>query len=245
MWNCALDILSREVDNSLVGFSLLDFTQLYVSLKKVKTFFMRLKIYPDNPQEKFIQQTVSALEKGEVVVLPTDTIYCLAADINKSKALENMAKIKGVSLKEADFSFLFSDLSHLSDYTLQFDTHVYKVLKRGIPGPFTFVLRANKKVPKIFGRRKTTIGIRVPDNPIVKTIIERLGHPLATTSIKSDDSVVEYITDPELIDEVYGPKVAHVVDGGFGGNEGSTVVDLTDGVLEIIREGAGDISKLS
>ncbi len=206
---------------------------------------MRLKIYADNPQEKYIQQTVSALERGEVVILPTDTIYCLAADINKNKALENMAKLKGVSLKEADFSFLFSDLSHLSDYTLQFDTHVYKILKRGIPGPFTFILNANKKVPKIFGRRKNTIGIRVPDNNIVKTIIERLGHPLATTSIKSEDSILEYITDPELIDETYGDKVALVIDDGFGGNEGSSVVDLTGGDIEVIREGAGEISKLS
>ncbi len=206
---------------------------------------MRLKIYPDNPQEKYLQKVVDSLKNGEVVILPTDTIYCFAADLTKARALEEMAKLKGVSIKEADFSFLFSDLSHLSDYTLQFDTSVYKVLKRGIPGPFTFILKANKKIPKIFGKRKDTVGIRVPDNSIVKQVIERLGHPLATTSIKSKDEILEYITDPELIDEEFGERVAVVVDGGMGGNQGSTVVDLSSGEIEVIREGLGDINTLS
>ncbi len=206
---------------------------------------MRLKIYPENPQEKYIQKVVESLKNGEVVILPTDTIYCFAADLTKARALEEMAKLKGVSIKEANFSFMFSDLSHLSDYTQQFDTAVYKILKRGIPGPFTFILKANKKIPKIFGKRKDTVGIRVPDHSLVKLIIERLGHPLATTSIKSDDEILEYITDPELIDEEFGERVAVVVDGGMGGNQGSTVVDLSSGEIEVIREGLGDMNTLT
>ncbi|MCH8555999.1 MAG: threonylcarbamoyl-AMP synthase [Schleiferiaceae bacterium] len=200
-----------------------------------------IKIYPENPNQKEIEKAVSALRSGELIIIPTDTVYSFAADITKPKALEKLARLKGKKIQHADFSFLFYDLSHLSDYTKQFDTPTYKLLKKALPGPYTFILEANNTVPKIFKSKKRTIGIRVPDNNIARAIVKELGNPVATSSIHDEDAIIEYTTDPELIFEKHHHLVALVVDGGYGDNDASTVIDLSDGAPEVIREGKGSL----
>jgi tRNA threonylcarbamoyl adenosine modification protein (Sua5/YciO/YrdC/YwlC family) len=200
---------------------------------------MLVKIYPENPNPRKLDLVVECLQKGGLVVFPTDTIYGLGCDIYNHKAAERLAAIKGTCLEKAEFSFIFSDLSHLSDFTKQLDKEVFKLLKKNLPGPFTFILPANSNVPKIFKGKKKTIGIRVPDNPIIVEIVKLLGNPLLTTSIHDEDEVIEYTTDPELIHEKYGIKVDMVIDGGYGGNVASTVVDCTGDEPVIIRDGAG------
>lgn len=200
---------------------------------------MLVRIYPENPNPKAVQQIVDCLRKGGVIVYPTDTVYAIGCDVTQSKALERVAKIKGLKLEKADFSFIFYDLSHLSDYTLQVDTPTYKLLKRALPGPYTFILKANSIIPKIFKSKKKTIGIRIPDSNIIRTIVNELGNPVVSTSVHDDDEVIEYTTDPELIHERYENHVDIVVDGGYGDNFASTVIDLSEGEIEIIREGKG------
>ena len=198
---------------------------------------MLIKIYSENPNPRQINLVVDVLRNGGVVVYPTDTVYGLGCDIYNHKAAERVASIKGTRLEKAEFSFIFSDLSHLSDFTTQIDNDVFKLMKKNLPGPFTFILPANRNVPKIFKGKKKTIGIRVPDNPIVLEIVRTLGNPLLTTSVHDEDEVLEYTTDPELIHEKYGNNVDIVVDGGFGRNIASTIIDCTGEEPVIVREG--------
>jgi len=197
-----------------------------------------LKIYPDNPQESFIVEVVKTLQKGGIIIYPSDTVYALGCDINNIKAMEKLAHIKKMKLDKAQFSIICNDLSHLSDFTRPIDTAVFRILKNNVPGPFTFILEANKNLPLAY-KGKKTIGIRVPDHPVPQLIVQKLGHPIASTSIKDDDEILEYSTDPELIAEKYDHLVNIVIDSGYGDNMASTIVDLTSGEPEVLREGKG------
>lgn len=202
---------------------------------------MLISIHPDNPDERKINQVVSILQKGGVIIYPTDTVYSMACDLNNRRAVEKMAQLKGVKVDKINFSLVCFDLSHISDYTVQFSNATYKLMKRALPGPYTFILNANTSVPKLFKSNKKTIGIRVPDNNIAREIIHKLGNPLLSTSVHSDDEILEYITNPELIYEKYENVVDAVVDGGYGNNDASTVIDCTVDEPTIIREGIGSI----
>ncbi|MGI8892992.1 MAG: L-threonylcarbamoyladenylate synthase [Bacteroidia bacterium] len=199
---------------------------------------MLLKIYPENPEQSKILKAVEILRNDGVIVVPTDTIYALCCDIKNQKAVDKISKIKGVKLEEANFSFICYDLSNISEFTKQFDTSVYKLMKRSLPGPYTFILHANHNVPPIFRSKKKTIGIRVPDNSIVREIVKELGNPLMATSIHDDDEIIDYVTDPTLIHDNY-TDVDAVIDGGSGGNEPSTIIDCTGDEPVVIREGKG------
>jgi tRNA threonylcarbamoyl adenosine modification protein (Sua5/YciO/YrdC/YwlC family) len=198
-----------------------------------------IKIYNDNPNQQLVDEVVAVLKKGGLVIFPTDTIYGLGCDLKNNKALERLAMLKGVKLEKATFSFIFNNLSHLSDYVKQIDSPTFKILKRTLPGPYTFILPGSNTLPKVF-KKKKTVGIRIPDNNIVRSIIETLGNPIVSTSIKDEDEVLEYITDPELIFEKWKKKVDIVIDGGYGDNYASTVVDLIDAPV-VIREGKGRV----
>ncbi|MBK0368827.1 L-threonylcarbamoyladenylate synthase [Flavobacterium agrisoli] len=202
-----------------------------------------IKIYPDKPSEAAIEKVVKVLKNGGLVIYPTDTVYGLGCDITNSRALEKIARIKGVKLEKAKFSFICHDLSNLSDYVKQIDTATFKILKRALPGPYTFILPGNNNLPKEF-KKKTTVGIRVPDNAIVLEIVKMLGNPIVSTSIRDDDDVIEYTTDPELIFEKWQNLVDMVVDGGYGDNVASTIIDLSDNEPVVIREGKGDLEIL-
>jgi tRNA threonylcarbamoyl adenosine modification protein (Sua5/YciO/YrdC/YwlC family) len=202
-----------------------------------------LRIYNENPNPKEIEKVVSVLRKGGLVIYPTDTVYGLGCDITNSKALEKIARIKGVKLEKANLSFICNDLSHLSDYVRQIDTRTYKILKRALPGPYTFILPGNNNLPKVF-KKKVTVGIRVPDNNIVQAIVRELGNPIVSTSIHDEDELIEYTTDPELIFEKWRNIVDIVIDGGYGDNQPSTVIDLTDDEPIVIREGKGSLDIL-
>ncbi len=199
-----------------------------------------IKIYEDKPSEAAIKKVVEVLRNGGLVIYPTDTVYGLGCDITNSRALEKIAKIKGVKLEKANFSFICYDLSNISDYIKQIDTSTFKILKRALPGPYTFILPGNNDLPKEF-RKKKTVGIRVPDNNIAREIVRVLGNPIVSTSIHDDDEVLEYSTDPELIFEKWQNKVDLVIDGGYGDNVASTIIDLSGYEPEVIREGKGDI----
>lgn len=201
---------------------------------------MLKRIYNDHPNEKKIDEVVQCLRNGGVVIYPTDTVYGLGCDLNNKKALERVARIKGVKLKDAHFSFVCYDLSHLSEYAKQISTKTYKLLKRIFPGPYTVILNATGKIPKIFNTKKKTVGIRIPDNTISREIVRQLGSPILSTSIHDEDEVIEYSTDPELIYEKYKHQVDIVIDGGYGKNLASTVIDCTDdNEYMILREGKG------
>ena len=198
-----------------------------------------IKIYEDKPSEAAIKKVVEVLRDGGLVIYPTDTVYGLGCDITNTKALERIAKIKGVKLEKANFSFVCSDLSNISDYVKQIDTATFKILKRSLPGPYTFILPGNNDLPKEF-RKKKTVGIRVPDNNIALDIVRMLGNPIVSTSIHDDDEVLEYSTDPELIFEKWQHLVDMVIDGGYGDNVGSTIIDLSGYEPIVLREGKGD-----
>jgi tRNA threonylcarbamoyl adenosine modification protein (Sua5/YciO/YrdC/YwlC family) len=198
-----------------------------------------IKIYENKPSEASIKKVVDVLKSGGLVIYPTDTVYGLGCDITNTKALERIAKIKGVKLEKANFSFVCSDLSNLSDYVKQIDTPTFKILKRALPGPYTFILPGNNDLPSAF-RKKKTVGIRVPDNTIALDIVRMLGNPIVSTSIHDDDEVLEYSTDPELIFEKWQHLVDLVIDGGYGDNVGSTIIDLSGYEPVVIREGKGD-----
>lgn len=202
---------------------------------------MLIKIYPANPSQKQIQKVVEALAHDGVIIFPTDTIYALGCSITSPKAIDRIARIKGINPKTAQFSFLCYDLSQLSEYTRPIPNEVFKLMRRTLPGPFTFILEANSKVPKIFGYKKPTIGIRIPANNIISEVIRELGNPLMSTSIHDEDSILEYSTDPELIHEKYENLVDLVIDGGFGDNTPSTVIDCTGEEILMVREGKGEI----
>lgn len=199
-----------------------------------------IKIYEDNPNEAAIKKVVDVLRDGGLIIYPTDTVYGLGCDITNTKALERIAKIKGIKLEKANFSFICSDLSNLSDYVKQIDTSTFKILKRALPGPYTFILPGNNDLPKEF-RKKKTVGIRVPDNRIVLDIVKMLGNPIVSTSIHDEDEVLEYSTDPELIFEKWQNTVDLVIDGGYGDNIPSTIIDLSGYEPEVVREGKGSL----
>ena len=201
-----------------------------------------LSIHPDNPQEKKIREAVEVLRNGGVIIYPTDTIYGLGCDIHNTRAVERVCQIKGVKPDKVNLSFICSDLTHISDYA-KIDTPTYKVMKKALPGPFTFILNANSNVPKYAAAKKKTVGIRVPDNNIALALVRELGNPILSTSIRDEDEVLEYSTDPELIYEKYRNQVDMVIDGGPGNNIASTVVDATNNDFEVLRQGAGDIDE--
>ncbi len=202
---------------------------------------MLLKIHPQNPGLRSIQKVVDILRDGGLIIYPTDTVYGLGCDIFNNKAVEMVTRIKGIKLKDADFSFICHDFSHLSDYTRPIGSSVFKLLNKNLPGPFTFILPASNNVPKLFKSKKKTVGIRIPDHPIILEIVKNFGHPILTTSIHDDDRVVEYTTDPELIHEKFKTQVDVVIDGGFGKNIPSTVVDCTGDEPLIVRQGLGEL----
>ncbi|GAB1347269.1 L-threonylcarbamoyladenylate synthase [Cloacibacterium sp. Arc13] len=197
-----------------------------------------LKIYPDNPQENYMNEVIKTLQDGGLIIYPSDTVYALGCDIYNVKAMEKLARLKNTTLDKAQFSIICNNLSHLSEFTRPIETSTFRLLKSKIPGPFTFILEANKNLPLAY-KGKKTVGIRVPDHSIPQLIVEKLGHPIASTSIKDDDEVIEYSTDPELIAEKYDHLVDIVIDSGYGDNVASTIVDLTSGEPEILREGKG------
>ena len=201
---------------------------------------MLIKIYPENPNTKAIRKVVDVLCKGGLVIYPTDTVYGIGCDIKNSKAVEKVAQIKGLNLKKDHLSIICNDLSNLSDYTKPLENHTFKLLKKNLPGPFTFILPANNNVPKIFKNNKKTIGLRVPENQIILEIVKELGNPVLSASIKdNEDEILIYMTDPELIHEKFKDLVDVVIDGGYGGNEPSTIVDCTSSAHEVIRQGKG------
>jgi len=200
---------------------------------------MLLRINPDKPNYDEIAKVVECLRNGGLVIYPTDTIYGIGCDINKQRAVERVCKIKGIDPEKANFSFICSDLSHLSAYTKPINTATYKVIKKSLPGPFTFILEANNNVPKLFRSKKKTVGIRIPDNAICLEIVKQLGNPIMSTSVHDDDEIIEYTTDPVLIHEKYKDLVDIVIAGGYGNNQASTVVDCTNGDFSILRQGMG------
>ena len=200
-----------------------------------------LEVHPDNPDRRSISSIVECLRNGGVIVYPTDTVYAFGCDIYNNKALERVCRIKGIKMSKAQFSFICSSLSHLSDFSRNVSTPVYKLMRKCLPGPYTFILQATSTVPKLFKSKKKTVGIRVPDNRIAMAILEELGNPLLSTSIHRDEDLLTYPTDPEVIYECYKHVTNITIDGGFGNNEESTVIDCTGEVPEIIREGLGVI----
>ncbi|OFY09078.1 MAG: threonylcarbamoyl-AMP synthase [Bacteroidetes bacterium GWE2_42_24] len=201
-----------------------------------------LNIHPDNPNPRYIKMVLECLEDGGVIIYPTDTVYGMGCDPRFPKALDRLAQIKGIRREKADFSLICHDLKQLSDYARPIGNDVFRMMKRLLPGPYTFILEANNNVPKIFQSKKKTVGIRVPDNNIITTIVREYGHALANTSIHdSDDTMTEYITDPELIYERYEKQVDLVIDGGYGDNEGSTIIDCSGDDLVLVRQGKGSV----
>lgn len=202
---------------------------------------MLIKIHPETPSHRQILRVVEILAKGGIVIYPTDTIYGMGCDIKQSKATEKIASFKGVNPKNPSFSFIFHDLSHLSEYTSPINNNIFKLMKRNLPGPFTFILNANNQIPKLFKKQKRTIGVRIPDNNIIREIVYELGRPILTTSIHDPDEIIEYTTDPELIYEKYTGFVDAVIDGGFGNNIASTIVDCTGDEPIVTRQGIGEL----
>jgi tRNA threonylcarbamoyl adenosine modification protein (Sua5/YciO/YrdC/YwlC family) len=205
---------------------------------------MLINIHPDNPDPRKVKQVIECLLGGGVIIYPTDSVYSIGCDLNNSKAVERVARIKGIQLKDANFSLVCRDLSHLSEYCKPIENNIYKLMKRALPGPYTFILNANNNVPKIFKSKKKTIGIRVPDHPVSLAIVTAMGSPLVSTSVHDDDEILEYTTDPELIHERYEDQVDMVIHGGIGNMEASTVFDCTSGMPELVREGRGPIEGL-
>ncbi len=200
---------------------------------------MLLRIYPQNPNHKHIRQVVDVLETGGIIIYPTDTVYAMGCDIKANKSIEKIARIKGFNPQNPYMSLIFLNMSQLSEYTIIRDNTVFKLLKRNTPGPFTFIVKANNQIPKLFKNKKKTVGIRIPDNNIVHELVQELGRPIITTSIHDQDEIIEYTTDPELIYEKHRDFADIVIDGGYGSNEASTIVDCTGEEIMIVRQGLG------
>jgi tRNA threonylcarbamoyl adenosine modification protein (Sua5/YciO/YrdC/YwlC family) len=200
---------------------------------------MLIRIYNENPNPGHIRQVVDLLEAGGIIIYPTDTVYAMGCDIQAPKSIERIARFKGMNPKNPDLSLIFHDMSQLSEYTVIRDNAIFKLLKKNLPGPFTFIVQANNQIPKMFKNKKKTVGIRIPDNNIALELVRELGRPIITTSIHDPDEVIEYTTDPELIYEKYRDFTDTVIDGGFGRNEASTIVDCTGEEIEILRQGLG------
>ncbi|MCK5135750.1 MAG: threonylcarbamoyl-AMP synthase [Bacteroidales bacterium] len=202
---------------------------------------MFLKLYEQNPDPRLINKIVELLEYGGVIIYPTDTVYGIGCDITKARAVERVARIKGIKPEKARFAFICSDLSHLSDYARHVNNKIFKLMKSYLPGPYTFILTASNQVPKSIKHHRKTIGIRIPDNNIILEIVRKLGHPILTTSLKKEDQILEYPTDPELIYEEYRDLVDAVIDGGYGGIVPSTIIDCSSEEPEVVREGLGPV----
>ena len=200
---------------------------------------MLVKIYPENPNPKEIDRVVKVLQDGGLIIYPTDTVYAMGCDALNVRAVETICKMKGINPEKSNLSIICCDLSNISEYA-KVDNATFKLMKKNLPGPFTFILNTTSTLPKIY-KNKKTVGIRVPDNSIIRELVRTLGNPILTTSVKDDDEVIEYTTDPELMEEKYENQVDLIIDGGYGGVEGSTVVDCTNGVPEIIRQGKGEL----
>lgn len=202
---------------------------------------MFLKLYNENPNERDIRKVVEVLQQGGVIIYPTDTVYGLGCDITNTKAVEKVARFKGIDIEKSNFSFICSDLSHLSYYARPISNQVFKIIKKNIPGPFTFILEGSSNVPKYFKGKKKTVGIRVPDNNIIRAIVRELGNPILSTSIHDEDEIIEYTTDPELIYEKFRDIADLVIDGGYGELVPSTIVDFTGEEPVIVRDGKGEL----
>jgi tRNA threonylcarbamoyl adenosine modification protein (Sua5/YciO/YrdC/YwlC family) len=200
---------------------------------------MLIRIFNENTNQKDIRKIVDLLENGAIIIYPTDTVYAMGCDIRASKSIEKIARFKGLNPKNPDLSLIFHDMSQLSEYTIIRDNNIFKLLKRNLPGPFTFIVQANSQIPKLFKNKKKTVGIRIPDNNIVLELVRELGRPIITTSIHDPDEIIEYTTDPELIHEKYSDFADAVLDGGFGNNEASTIVDCTGDEIKVVRQGLG------
>ena len=200
---------------------------------------MLIRLYKENPNSRKLRQVADILASGGIAIYPTDTVYAMGCGITERKAIDKLAGLKGFDPGNPDLSFIFSDMSQLSEYTIIHDNNLFRLLKRNLPGPFTFIVKANNQIPKLFQNKKKTVGIRIPDNNIVLDLVREYGKPLMTTSVHDSDEVIEYTTDPELIYEKYRNFADVVIDGGFGSNEASTIVDCTGDEIRIIRQGRG------
>lgn len=202
---------------------------------------MLLQIHPDNPNPREISMAIEALQNNGLIIYPTDTVYGLAWDINSPKAFDKIVRIKGKNALKENFSLVCNDISQVSQFTLHINNPTFKLLKHNLPGPFTFILNANNNVPRFYKSKKKTVGVRIPDNNIAIEIVSKLGHPIMTTSLHDEDEILDYMTDPELIHEKYEYLVDYVIDGGYGNNEASTIVDCTGESFEILRQGIGEL----
>lgn len=200
---------------------------------------MLIKLYEQNPNQKEIDKVIKILQDGGLIIYPTDTVYAIGCDALNVRAVEKICKIKGIDPEKSNLSIICYDLSNISEYA-KVDNATFKIMKKNLPGPFTFILNTTSSLPKIY-KNKKTVGIRVPDNNIIRELVHNLGNPILTTSVKDDDEVLEYITDPELIHETYQDIVDAVIDGGYGGIEASTIVDCTGDEPEITRQGKGEL----
>lgn len=200
---------------------------------------MFIKLYPENPNPKEVDKIVNVLQNGGLVIYPTDTVYAIGCDALNVRAVEAICKMKGINPNKSNLSIICYDLSNISEYA-KVDNNIFKVMKKNLPGPFTFILNTTSNLPKIY-KNKKTVGIRIPDNNIIRELVRVLGNPILTTSVKDDDEIIEYTTDAELIYEKYENQVDVVIDGGYGGLDGSTIVDCTMGEPEIIRQGKGEL----
>lgn len=205
---------------------------------------MLIRIHQDGPNPEKVREAVSILKKDGVVVCPTDTVYSFACVLGSSKGFDRIARLKGLRPNKAHFSILCSDLSDLSNYSRPVPNEIFKLMKRALPGPFTFILQSGGNVPKLYRSSKKTIGIRIPDNSVVQAILKEIGKPLVVSSVHDDDEILEYTTDPELIEERHGHAVDAVIHGGFGELYASTIIDCSSGIPEVIREGRGDIDSI-
>ncbi|MEE4114608.1 MAG: L-threonylcarbamoyladenylate synthase [Marinilabiliaceae bacterium] len=202
---------------------------------------MLVKLYESNPNLRQLRRVVEVLEGGGVVIYPTDSVYAIGCDIRSNKTIEKIARHKGFDPLRPNMSIIFHDMSQLAEYTIIRDNNIFKLIKRNTPGPFTFIVQANTQIPKLFKNRKKTVGIRIPANQVVLELVRELGAPIITTSVHDQDEIVEYTTDPELIYEKYRNFADLVIDGGYGNNEPTTIVDCTGDEPEIIRQGIGDL----
>jgi tRNA threonylcarbamoyl adenosine modification protein (Sua5/YciO/YrdC/YwlC family) len=207
---------------------------------------MLIRLSTENPQAKEIDRIVHCLKNGGIIIYPTDTVYALGCDITQNKAVERICKLKNIKPEKSKFSFVCSDLSHLSEYTKPIPNHIFRIMKKALPGPYAFILEASSEVPKMIKQDRKTVGIRVPDNTIAREIVNALGNPIISTSLHdNDDDILEYFSDPEIIHQQYEDKVDMVVDGGFGNIYASTVLDCSSGEIEVVREGLGSLDVLN
>jgi tRNA threonylcarbamoyl adenosine modification protein (Sua5/YciO/YrdC/YwlC family) len=203
---------------------------------------MLIRLYAENPDPRQLRRVADVLVNGGIIIYPTDTVYAMGCDVRATRSIEKIARFKGLDPKNPDLSLIFHDMSQLSEYTIIRDNNIFKLLKRNLPGPFTFIVQANRQIPKLFRNRKKTVGIRIPANNIILELVRELGSPIVTTSIHDQDEVIEYTTDPGLIHEKYRDFADIVIDGGYGKNEASTIVDCTGDNIEIVRQGLGTLA---